>query len=129
MCSPVGSTTPWAEVDYNENFTHDDLMACFPAVDPQAGRTEYDPFAAPMETGQPFGRNKGSNGAAVARRRVVAKRMVSVPDDEPIRTDDTGYLVNRAFADVQDEPRVEAEPGYRGRGARATCSATSRGPT
>jgi len=104
-----------AEVDYNENFTHDDLMASFQSILHDWTNEGYDPFAAPMETGQPFGRNKGSNDAAVTRRRVVAQRMVSVPGDEQIRTDDTGYLVNRAFADVpQDEPIVEAEPGYEG---------------
>ncbi|HEX6657918.1 MAG TPA: hypothetical protein VF065_07540, partial [Ilumatobacter sp.] len=104
-----------AEVDYNENFTHDDLMACFQSILRDWTNEGYDPFAAPMETGQPFGRNKGSNDAAVTRRRVVANRMVSVPGDEPIRTDETGYFVNRAFADVpQDEPTIEAEPGYEG---------------
>ena len=102
-----------AEVDYNENFTHDDLMACFQAILKDWTNDGYDPFAAPMETGQPFGKNNGNNDGAVTRRRVVAQRMVSVPGDEQIRTDESGYPVNRAFADVpQDEPVIEAEPGY-----------------
>ena len=104
-----------AEVDYNENFGHDELMACFQAILKDWTNDGYDPFAAPQETGQPFGRNRGSNDAAVTRRRVVAERMVSVPGDEPIRTDGSGFPVNRAFADVpQDEPVVEPEPGYEG---------------
>ena len=109
--SPAGSTAyRRAEVDYNENFTHDDLMACFP-VDLLTGRTRIRPVRSAVETGQPFGRNKGSNGAAVARRRVVAQADGRA-GDEPIRTDDTGHLVNRAFADgLQDEPTIEAEPG------------------
>ena len=41
--------------------------------------------------------------------------MVSVPGDEQIRTDETGFTINRQFADVpQNEPIVEAEPGYEG---------------
>ncbi len=36
-----------------------------------------------------------------------------VPGDEPLRTDDNGYPVNRHFLDVpQDEPEVYAEPGF-----------------
>jgi hypothetical protein len=98
-----------AEVDYNENFTHDDLMAHFQAILSDWTNAGYDPFAAPMETGQPFGKNN----AAVTRRRVVANRMVGVPGDEQIRSDESGFPINRAFADVpQDEPVVEAEPGY-----------------
>jgi hypothetical protein len=104
-----------AEVDYNENFTHDDLMARFQEILSDWTNAGYDPFAAPMETGQPFGKNNGNNDAAVTRRRVVANRMVSVPGDEQIRTDESGFRVNRAFADVpQDEPIVEPEPGYEG---------------
>ena len=119
-----------AEVDYNENFTHDDLMACFQSILKDWTNEGYDPFAAPMETGQPFGRNKGSNDAAVTRRRVVAKRMVSVPGDEQIRTDESGYLVNRAFADVpQDEPMSSPSRGTRARCAPTTCTPTSRDPT
>ena len=45
--------------------------------------------------------------------RVTAKRMVGLPDDAPLRTDESGYPVNRMFADVaQDEPEVEIEPGF-----------------
>mgnify|MGYP006173721277 CR=1 FL=1 len=39
--------------------------------------------------------------------------MVGVPGDEQVRTDESGFPVNRGFADVpQDQPIVEAEPGY-----------------
>lgn len=104
-----------AEVDFNENFTHDDLMAGFKAVLSDWTNEGYDPFAAPMETGSAFGPSNGNNDAAVTRRRVVASRMVSVPGDEQIRSDDSGYTVNRGFADVpQGEPTIEVEPGYEG---------------
>jgi hypothetical protein len=36
-----------------------------------------------------------------------------VPDDEPLRSDETGHPINRMFADVeQSEPTIVAEPGY-----------------
>jgi hypothetical protein len=102
-----------AAVDYNETFTHDDLMAGDTEMLKDWTNDGYDPFAAPQETGQPFGPANGSNDGAVTRRRVVAERMVSVPGDEQIRTDESGFTVNRAFADVtQDEPELHPEPGY-----------------
>lgn len=102
-----------AELDYNENFSHDDLMGAFQAILSDWTNAGYDPFAAPMETGTAFGPSNGSNDAAVTRRRVVAQRMVGVPGDEQVRTDESGFPVNRAFADVdQSEPEVHAEPGY-----------------
>ena len=104
-----------AEVDYSENFDHDDLLGCFKAMLSDWTNEGYDPFAAPMETGSAFGPSRGHNDEAISRRRVVASRMVGVPGDEPRRSDETGHPVNRGFADVaQDEPAVEAEPGYEG---------------
>ena len=104
-----------AEVDYNENFPHEELLGCFEAMLSDWTNEGYDPFAAPMETGSAFGPSNGSNDAAVTRHRVVAERMVSVPGDEQIRSDESGFPVNRGFADVaQDEPEVEPEPGYEG---------------
>ena len=39
--------------------------------------------------------------------------MVGAPGDEPLRTDDNGFPVNRQFTDVpQDAPEVHAEPGF-----------------
>ncbi|HWL43981.1 MAG TPA: hypothetical protein VNQ73_13655 [Ilumatobacter sp.] len=102
-----------AEVDYNENFSHDDLVGVFKAILSDWTNAGYDPFAAPMETGSAFGRNNGSNDAAVERRRVVASRMVGVPGDEQIRSDESGFPVNRAFTDIdQTEPEVNPAPGY-----------------
>jgi len=44
---------------------------------------------------------------------VQAGRMVGLPGDTPLRSDEAGYPVNRMFADVpQDEPEVYAEPGF-----------------
>jgi hypothetical protein len=75
----------------------------------------FDPFAAPVETGSAFGTKHGGNVKAIERFRVPTRRMPGLPGDSPLRSDETGFPVNRAFADVpQDEPRIEAEPGFEG---------------
>ena len=101
--------------DYQETVDSDDLRATFQAMLDDWTNAGYDPFRAPQETAHPFGRKSGRNPEALGRVRVMAKRMVGLPDDAPIRTDESGYPVNRMFADVeQDEPEVEAEPGFEG---------------
>ena len=73
----------------------------------------YDPFAAPQETGTPYGRKHGSNLDALRRQRQLAKRCVGLKDDLSMRSDANGYKVNRAFADVpQDKPELHPEPGF-----------------
>ena len=75
----------------------------------------FDPFASPTETGSAFGSKHGDNSEAITRHRVAAQRMVGVPGDEQIRTDESGFPINRHFPDVpQDEPDVMPEPGFEG---------------
>lgn len=104
-----------AELDHQENFPEAQIKATFEAILADWTNEGYDPFAAPQETGSPFGVKHGANHEAITRTRVTAERMVGVPGDEELRTDDNGFPVNRMFADVgQSEPVVEAEPGYEG---------------
>jgi len=99
--------------DHIERFKSDELMRIFKEMIGDWTNDGYDPFAAPMETGEPWGSKNGNNDDAVGRKRVTAKRMVSLPGDTPVRTDENGFPVNRMFTDVpQDEPVVEAEPGF-----------------
>jgi hypothetical protein len=101
--------------DYVERFKAEDLMRIFREMISDWTIDGYDPFAAPMETGSAWGPKVGENEDAVGRKRVTAKRMVGLPGDTPVRTDQTGFLVNRMFADVdQSEPEVHAEPGFEG---------------
>jgi hypothetical protein len=73
----------------------------------------FDPFAAPDETGKAFGPKHGNNLKAIQRERMVAKRMVGLPNDLTYRTDAAGQTINRQFTDVpQDKPEVHAEPGF-----------------
>jgi hypothetical protein len=102
-----------AEIDHLENFPHDEIKATFEAMLGDWVNESFDPFAAPQETGSAYGDKAGSNVAAVTRTRVTAKRMIGMPDDELLRSDESGYSVNRMFADVdQSEPEVKVEPGY-----------------
>jgi hypothetical protein len=102
-----------AELDHMETIDTPRLREACKAMLSDWTNEGFDPFAAPAETGSAFGRKRGDNDAAVTRRRVTARRMVSVPGDEPLRGDENGHPINRAFADVpQDEPEVHAEPGF-----------------
>jgi hypothetical protein len=102
-----------AELDYTETVDTPVIKATFEAMLDDWTNQTFDPFASPHETGSAFGLKNGDNRAAINRHRVTAKRMVAVPGDEGIRGDDNGHPVNRMFRDVpQDEPLVEAEPGF-----------------
>ena len=104
-----------AERDYLENFKSDELMDVFKALLSDWTNEGFDPFAAPQETGNAWGRNNGNEDKLISRQREVAKRMVGIPGDAPLRSDENGYPVNRAFADVdQSQPVIEAEPGFEG---------------
>lgn len=103
-----------AGLDYVETFDSPFAMATCKAVLKDWCNNGFDPFAAPEETGSTWaGSKNGDNIAAIDRYRVATKRMPGLPDDSPLRDD---LPVNRAFADVsQDEPVIEAEPGYEGK--------------
>jgi hypothetical protein len=102
-----------AGLDYLETYNAEDLMTTFKAILDDWTNAGYDPFAAPEETKQAYGRKQGDNKGAINRMRVTAMRMVGIPGDTPVRSDETGYPVNRQFADVeQDEPEIHAEPGF-----------------
>lgn len=102
-----------ADRDHEELFDSAALMAIFKEMLADWTNEGFDPFAAPMETGLAWGGKNGANPNAIGRERVTAKRMVGLPGDTPVRSDDIGFPVNRQFADVpQDVPTVEPEPGF-----------------
>ncbi len=101
-----------ANRDFIQRFKSDELMGVFREMVSEWTNEGYDPFAAPMETGAPWGAKNGGNEAAISRQRVTARRMVGLPGDTPVRTDES-HPVNRGFADVdQSQPEVHAEPGF-----------------
>jgi len=97
-----------------ETFDTPIVMATFKAILEDWTNDGFDPFAAPEETGTTWlGPKNGSNLEAIERARATCRRMPGMSGDAPLRLDDNGYPVNRAFADVaQDEPQVIAEPGF-----------------
>lgn len=102
-----------AELDYSENVETSTIRTTFSEILDDWTNATFDPFASPHETGSAFGVKNGENSAAITRHRVSAQRMVAVPGDEGLRSDGNGHPVNRHFLDVaQDEPVVEAEPGF-----------------
>ena len=99
--------------DYVETFQSKDLRKVFEAMLADWTNEGFDPFAAPDETGKAYGPKHGNNLKAIQRERMVAKRMVGLPNDLPYRTDEAGQKINRQFTDVpQDKPEVHAEPGF-----------------
>jgi len=102
-----------AEVDLLINLPTDEVRACFVEMLEDWVNEGYDPFAAPMETGSPYGRKRGENLAALRRQRQLAKRCVGLKDDLFMRSDANGFTVNRHFQDVpQDQPELHPEPGF-----------------
>ena len=100
-------------LDHVETYPSDELMATFKAILDDWTNEGYDPFAAPEETRMAYGRKDGDNKRAINRLRVTATRMVGIPGDTAVRSDESGYPVNRQFADVvQDKPEIHAEPGF-----------------
>lgn len=102
-----------AELDHLETFDTPNIRETFKSMLAEWTNDGFDPFASPDETGSAFGPRNGDNIEAVTRHRVTAQRMVGVPGDEPLRSDESGFPINRAFADVpQDEPEIEVEEGF-----------------
>lgn len=100
-------------VDLLENFPAAQISAVFQDMLDDWTNESFDPFAAPQETGSPYGRKNGHNRSAITRARELATRCVGLKDDLALRTDERGTLVNRQFADVpQDHPELHPEPGF-----------------
>ena len=107
------ATMKAAGADLQSNFPTDVIRGVFERMLDDWTNEGFDPFAAPLETGTPYGPKRGHNRAAITRQRELATRCVGLPGDLPLRTDARGAPVNRAFADVpQDEPQLHPEPGF-----------------
>jgi hypothetical protein len=94
-----------------ETFESKDLKKVFEEMLNDWVNEGFDPFAAPDETGKPFGPKKGNNTKAITRQRLVANRMVGLTGDLGMRTDPQ----NRQLADITTEkPEIHAEKGFEG---------------
>jgi hypothetical protein len=107
------ATMKEAGIDMLENFPTAQISATFEAMLDDWTNESFDPFAAPQETGSPYGRKKGSNTAKITRARELATRCVGLKGDLNLRSDASGAPINRAFADVaQEQPELHPEPGF-----------------
>jgi hypothetical protein len=98
-----------ANKHYVETFESKDLKKVFDAMLEDWTNEDFDPFAAPDETGKPYGPKKGNNLKAIKRERLVASRMVGLPGDLGYRTNP----LNRQLSDMPtDKPEIHAEPGF-----------------
>ena len=79
-----------AGVDLLENFPTEQIRGTFLEMIQDWTNAGFDPFAAPQETGSPFGRKDGNNNAAINRERELAKRCVGLDGDLPMRSDARG---------------------------------------
>ena len=94
-----------------ETFESKDLKKVFDEMLNDWVNEGFDPFAAPDETGKPFGPKKGNNTKAITRQRLVANRMVGLTGDLGMRTEPQ----NRQLADITTEkPEIHAEKGFEG---------------
>jgi hypothetical protein len=102
-----------AKKNYTENFPVKEVVAVFSAMLEDWVQPNFDPFAAPRETNQPWGIKKQGSNKYIKRKRITAQRMVGLPGDTGLRKEDEQYPINDHFSDVeQSEPIVEVEPGY-----------------
>jgi len=102
-----------AHQEYVETFASKDLKHVFEGMLEDWTNEGFDPFAAPEETGDAYGHKHGDNNRAINRQRLAAKRMVGLPGDLKVRSDEDGLTVNRAFKDVpQNKPELHPEPGF-----------------
>src|ERR1700737_3306422 len=74
-----------AELDHVDNIDTPVIRETFKAILEDWTNEGFDPFPTPEETGMAFGPKQGSNTAAIPRRRVTARRMVSVPGAGTLR--------------------------------------------
>jgi hypothetical protein len=105
-----------AGLSHVETFDSPDLLRIFKEILADWTNEGFDPFAAGGEAqASAYGPKRGSNLAAIERRRIPTSRMPGIPGDPPLRSDANGFPVNRGFADVpQHEPLIVPEPGFKG---------------
>ena len=97
-----------AELDHTENFETPLIRETFKAMLDDWTNAGVRPVRQPGRDRQAVRREGRLNTEAVTRRRVAANRMVGVPGDEQIRTDETH----------PDQPHVRRRAAGRARGAR-----------
>ena len=95
---------------YSEMLPNEKISATFKAILEDWVPPDFNPWAAPRETGSPFGRKRGGPHPAIFRKRIVTKTMIKEP-----RTDAT-HPVNEAFKGLQGKDgEMKIKPEYKER--------------
>jgi hypothetical protein len=106
-----------AGVAHAEKFPTGQVQAVFEAIAEDWINEGYDPMAAPVKVGTPFGARQKPVTSLVKRGFTpVPKRMLGMPGDAAARSEAAGLPVNPAFADLPlDLPQVQPAPGFEGK--------------
>ena len=80
---------------YSEMFPNEKISGCFKGILEDWVPGDFNPWAAPRETGSPFGKKRSGPHPAIFRKRIVTNTMIKTP-----RTDAT-HPVNEAFKDMR----------------------------
>src|SRR5436190_265517 len=95
---------------YSEMFPNERISATLKAILEDWVPPDFNPWAAPRETGSPFGRKRGGPHPAIFRKRIVTKTMIKEP-----RTDAT-HPVNEAFKGLQGKDgEMKIKPEFKER--------------
>ena len=102
-------------IDHLETFPADVVSEAFMTISRNWISEGYDPLNAPLETGTPIGPKGKEREGELLRSFIAADRMLGLPGDMSIRTEEGGFSINRAFADLEyDKPEIETEEGFEG---------------
>src|SRR5438046_10669745 len=92
---------------YSEMFPNERISATLKAILEDRVPPDFNPWAAPRETGRPFGRKRGGPHPASFRKRIVTTTRIK---DQ--RADKT-HPVNEALKDIRgDEGEMKNKPEY-----------------
>jgi mannose-6-phosphate isomerase-like protein (cupin superfamily) len=95
---------------YSEMFPNERIAATFKAILEDWVPPDFNPWAAPRETGSPFGKKRGGPHPAIFRKRIVTKTMIKEP-----RTDAT-HPVNEMFKGLTGKDgEMKIKPEYKER--------------
>jgi hypothetical protein len=102
-------------LDHLETFPAEVVAEAFETISRNWINKGYDPLNAPLETGTPIGPKGEPAEGELLRSFIAADRMLGLPGDKSVRTEQDGFPINRAFADMKfDTPTIECEPGFEG---------------
>lgn len=116
-----------AGVDRLENFPTEQITATFQQMLDDWTNEGFDPFAAPLETGSPYGRKHGNNTAKITRARELATRCVGLKETSTCAPTNAARRSTAPLPTCRrTNPSCTPNPASRTRCTRSTCSPSCR---